>query len=52
MYIPKIFLCKYENQNKPNGASPPIPSLENANIDLFTSSLWWVLTNFGHYCEL
>ena len=27
MCIPKIFLCKYENQNKPNGASPPIPSL-------------------------
>ena len=22
MCIPKIFLCKYENQNKPNGASP------------------------------
>ena len=27
MYIPKIFLCKIKNQNKPNGASPPIPSL-------------------------
>ena len=23
MCIPKIFLCKYRNQNKPNGASPP-----------------------------
>ena len=27
--IPKIFLCKYENQNKPNGASPPTPSLDS-----------------------
>ena len=27
MCIQKNFLCKNENQNKPNGASPPIPSL-------------------------
>ena len=30
MCIQKNFLCKNENQNKPNGASPPIPSLGGA----------------------
>ena len=34
MYIPKNFLCKYENQNKPNGASPPIPSLSKVQITI------------------
>ena len=32
MCIQKNFLCKNENQNKPNGASPPIPSLSMCEI--------------------
>ena len=32
MCIQKNFLCKNENQNKPNGASPPIPSLIHTDV--------------------